>query len=163
MVAEQCSCADREKPGKPRRRTWRSRSARLSRDSEKSAKSGGSLKSGGSPQRENVSHDGDARASARSTAGTSVAGAAHCRAGERERELKIEETRAQTAELERSALIQTLVTMRQERGGAMVKNGKGKGKPNSAEKVSSQSVFLEERQTVRVTVHESGAAVTWRA
>ena len=45
---------------------------------------------------------------------------------ERERELKIEETRAQTAELERSALIQTLVTMRQERGGAMVKNGKGK-------------------------------------
>ena len=33
----------------------------------------------------------------------------------------------------------------------MVKNGKGKEKPNSAEKVSSQSVVLEERQTVRVT------------
>ena len=62
----------------------------------------------------------------------------------------IEETKAQRTELE-CALIQTLVTMRQERGGAMVKNGKGKGKPNSAEKVSSQSVLLEERQTVRVT------------
>ena len=31
------------------------------------------------------------------------------------------------------------------------KYGKGKGKPNSAEKVSSQSVVLKERQTVRVT------------
>ena len=60
-----------------------------------------------------------------------------------ETELQIEQTRAQTAELERSALIQTLVTMRQERGGSMVDtNGKGKGKPNSAEKVSSQSVLL---------------------
>ena len=48
-----------------------------------------------------------------------------------EGELKIEETRAQTAEIE-SALIQTLVTMRQERGAAMMKNGNGKGKPNSA-------------------------------
>ena len=80
---------------------------------------------------------------------------------EREREVMIEETRAQTAEIERSALIQTLVTMRQERGGAMLKNGKGKGKPNSAEKVSSQSVLLEDRHTVKVTAPESGAAVTW--
>ena len=87
-------------------------------------------------QRENVSHDGGARANARSNAETSVAGAAHCRA---------EETRAQTAERERTALVRTLVTVRQERGGAMVKNI-GKGKPNSAE-VSSQSVLLEERQT----------------
>ena len=79
----------------------------------------------------------------------------------REREVMIEETRAQTAEIERSALIQTLVTMRQERGGAMLKNGKGKGKPNSAEKVSSQSVLLEDRHTVKVTAPESGAAVTW--
>ena len=29
-------------------------------------------------------------------------------------------------------------------------SGKGKGKPNSAEKVSSQSVVLKERQTMRV-------------
>ena len=33
----------------------------------------------------------------------------------------------------------------------MVKNGKRKSKPNNAEKVSSQSVLLEERQTMRVT------------
>ena len=32
-----------------------------------------------------------------------------------------------------------------------IKNGNGKGKPNSADKVSSQSVVLEERHTVRVT------------
>ena len=40
---------------------------------------------------------------------------------ERERELKIEETSVQTAERERTALVRTLVTVRQERGGAMVK------------------------------------------
>ena len=78
-----------------------------------------------------------------------------------ERELKIEETRAQAAELERSALIQTLVTLRQERGGPTVKNGKRKSKPNNAEKVSSQSALLEERQTVKVTAPESSAEVTW--
>ena len=54
----------------------------MRRDIEKTTESGGSCKSGGSPQRENVSRDGDARASARSTGETSVAGAAHCRAGD---------------------------------------------------------------------------------
>ena len=66
---------------------WRSSArVRLRRESEKSSESGGSCKSGRGTQRQNVGHDGDARASARSTAGTSVAGAAHCRDGERERE-----------------------------------------------------------------------------
>ena len=48
-----------------------------------------------------------------------------------EAQLPIESARAQTAEQERSALIQTLVTIRQDRAGGMVKS-KGKGKKGSA-------------------------------
>ena len=59
--------------------------------------------------------------------------------------LAIEETRAKTSEPE-SVLILSPVTMRLERGGAMVKNGKGIGKPNSFLKVSSRSAVLEERE-----------------
>ena len=46
-------------------------------------------------------------------------------------QLQIERARAQTAEQERSALIQTLVTIRQDRAGGMV-NSKGTGKIGSA-------------------------------
>ena len=70
------------------------------------------------------------------------------RTAEIERMLAIEETRAKTSEPE-SVLILSPVTMRLERGGAMVKNGKGIDKPNSFQKVSSQSVVLEERECER--------------
>ena len=56
--------------------------------------------------------------------------------------------------------------MRQKLGGAMVRNGKGIGNPNSALKVSSQSAVLEERESesdrrnTRQKKRQSCAAVT---
>ena len=71
-------------------RIFRPRRA-LKRDSEKSTESGGRCKSGATPDSE---RDGDARASVAAL----------------ETQLHIEQTKAKTAEQERSALIQTLVT-----------------------------------------------------